>query len=1819
MKFQRRRRMMSNQHNPKELAILNEFWASVDNYFNNRFLTLHGAELLRKTELTRELVSIPTLGRKYTEVWAQEDEEARANSSRSGRVTARNANELPVSSPMPSPASPQTPASSPLPSSAASIAAAEAFWASDDEVGADAESFAEEGKERLHAHLKRYPEAAALLSAEEIADLERLASKPHTAAITILAMIGSTAVKSEKKEEPSLIFDPDAKEPFDRHSFFFPAAHANSDVWAPPVAKRTENAPTVELSLDAAAEQVFKKATPAQARFLTGADKDKKKALNNNATHIKASSPETVAAAAAPAAAAAAAASSSDVLMTDDATPAAAASAAQAKSKAKNKADAASASPLSSAPILIRLPSPAKLAAMPLPSPSPSPPAASANASASSQSSPLPSQSPSSSVSYSPLSSPPPASASTAVPMDLGDDDAPAPSPSASPVAPAPPQPAEREVGSPSKRGTTGGKKPRSAAPAAAAAAAPSTAASSAVGTVSDADEADMDDEDAPRVRSTVSGKAPHSAAASSSSSAAGASAPHAPTGGKVPRNRGGAAGASSSASSSAKPAAGKAPRAKGDQVKLKKRSKGSDDDESSGEGSEEDDEKGMTLSEEEDMREELEDAADAAEAAPPAAADAGGHGAGKTAAAQAASAASAAGAGTGKQPRGSSGPVTSDRVFSMAPRRNDDVAVEEEVKTEPVEDNLMQLATPFFDLRSLDLTSWRETGMVMPHPKLFKMQHEAIVDELPFVNKTMPALLASSCHYSQPPLLYNSQTLQLQDADEADESKDSIETLSSVQAKLVALQAEMDIVEIKPQEDIGAMLPTLKPAPPTQAEIQAQQAAALEAEKLQAEQARVKKEEEEKAAANLYGSKFSTTAAARRSRGAPTEKKDQAAAASASSLNVIELDTSDALASAASVSLSLAPTYDDEVSAELWLVQRQFVSQANHNNFVRGYLWDRAHASGDWKVNVAQIEHKEKQDHDTEELYEESFFLQAARDQREQRKQRADMTEAGQIRNIKKWERTQERNARHIQRLMKSMIVEVERRDKKRAVNDRRSQSAAQRAAKRDRRAALEASWKSRKDQEIYRRCENSLDQIIKQIERAVEGKVSKSHHKKAKDPNAPHKKKIKEPAPPELFCICRTPYDNDRFYLGCESCQGWYHGKCVHITEEQAAYIQDYICEACEKATGRTTTYTDSKKTREIRRMKQSKPESEEEESETESEEDSEEESEDELLRPIRIRRIRKKGRRTQYAIISPSDDEESGSGSGTESEEEDSGDDGTGAKDASSSSEEESDEEDNAVPPIKLHRVSSNMVRLQRLADAVVETKTRHAAAQNVARYNFLGQSAVTALYVDSDHPHHEQSARLMLRRFRRVKGFYPELITLQQVATRGITPSRALGQKPRKVSAYTYRSMAFKVARVDKTNLVVTIRKISDAQTPAAAAPLSSTVDSIECPLCKKACDGDIGLVRHHVRAHPDEPKPDAAAIREAQRERSKPVGKGRGSVAPAAAAAAPTAAAAAPASKRKRGEDVAAAAARPLANVSVKLGSEGESKDGAQTPRGAKRARAAAPEVQEPEPASKSTGRGRRGATATPVDTEGMSDAEPNGSGSNTRGRRGRSDGPAAASPAAAAASSSSAVSRRGARGEPPAVGEVARVVPFKLKIPAPDTTSSARKSPQPPPDSSPSLTPGAGNKFKIMPASGSKRATAASPLADIAAASPRARRGQSNGTEEKSQLNPNAAASPAAAGKRKRGGEESPAPAAAPSAAASAAPSGDSALPVPKKPRGRPPSNPIPQVPLFDAPAPSAFASPQPPAAAASAAASALDTLDIVKMRNRQPVNKFAP
>ncbi|CAH0555321.1 unnamed protein product [Brassicogethes aeneus] len=52
------------------------------------------------------------------------------------------------------------------------------------------------------------------------------------------------------------------------------------------------------------------------------------------------------------------------------------------------------------------------------------------------------------------------------------------------------------------------------------------------------------------------------------------------------------------------------------------------------------------------------------------------------------------------------------------------------------------------------------------------------------------------------------------------------------------------------------------------------------------------------------------------------------------------------------------------------------------------------------------------------------------------------------------------------------------------------------------------------------------------------------------------------------KLYCICRTPYDETKFYVGCDLCNNWFHGDCVSITEESSKSLTEFVCNECRTA---------------------------------------------------------------------------------------------------------------------------------------------------------------------------------------------------------------------------------------------------------------------------------------------------------------------------------------------------------------------------------------------------------------------------------------------------------------------------------------------------------------------------------------------------------------------------------------------------------------------------------------------------------------------------
>ena len=39
------------------------------------------------------------------------------------------------------------------------------------------------------------------------------------------------------------------------------------------------------------------------------------------------------------------------------------------------------------------------------------------------------------------------------------------------------------------------------------------------------------------------------------------------------------------------------------------------------------------------------------------------------------------------------------------------------------------------------------------------------------------------------------------------------------------------------------------------------------------------------------------------------------------------------------------------------------------------------------------------------------------------------------------------------------------------------------------------------------------------------------------------------------------------DRFYVGCDLCNNWFHGDCVGISESQAESMDEFICDDCKR----------------------------------------------------------------------------------------------------------------------------------------------------------------------------------------------------------------------------------------------------------------------------------------------------------------------------------------------------------------------------------------------------------------------------------------------------------------------------------------------------------------------------------------------------------------------------------------------------------------------------------------------------------------------------
>lgn len=81
---------------------------------------------------------------------------------------------------------------------------------------------------------------------------------------------------------------------------------------------------------------------------------------------------------------------------------------------------------------------------------------------------------------------------------------------------------------------------------------------------------------------------------------------------------------------------------------------------------------------------------------------------------------------------------------------------------------------------------------------------------------------------------------------------------------------------------------------------------------------------------------------------------------------------------------------------------------------------------------------------------------------------------------------------------------------------------------------------------------------------------KTAVKHAQGSSKPEKPSKSSAKKGSKKKekILCLCRTPYDDTKFYVGCDLCHNWFHGDCVGISEEQSKEIDEFVCSECKHA---------------------------------------------------------------------------------------------------------------------------------------------------------------------------------------------------------------------------------------------------------------------------------------------------------------------------------------------------------------------------------------------------------------------------------------------------------------------------------------------------------------------------------------------------------------------------------------------------------------------------------------------------------------------------
>ena len=90
--------------------------------------------------------------------------------------------------------------------------------------------------------------------------------------------------------------------------------------------------------------------------------------------------------------------------------------------------------------------------------------------------------------------------------------------------------------------------------------------------------------------------------------------------------------------------------------------------------------------------------------------------------------------------------------------------------------------------------------------------------------------------------------------------------------------------------------------------------------------------------------------------------------------------------------------------------------------------------------------------------------------------------------------------------------------------------------------------------------------------LQRSIEGQPKNTTPKLMEERYEEEEDEEEEDEHGDTLCgSCGGNYTQDEFWIGCDVCERWYHGKCVKITPAKADSIKQYKCPPCCAKKGR------------------------------------------------------------------------------------------------------------------------------------------------------------------------------------------------------------------------------------------------------------------------------------------------------------------------------------------------------------------------------------------------------------------------------------------------------------------------------------------------------------------------------------------------------------------------------------------------------------------------------------------------------------------------